>query len=477
MYGLPDMYGSPHNSADQDAGLDEFGLFEKLRAKQKEKKIATLLGKLKELYEKGRLDKCKKHAEKLAEAVEKMAKLDEGWEPDEETQAWVAFGKGEISDPNDFFDDGDGVDMRGEVVSDAGDGYLPGSNGGPGSFVVPGYEARSVWETPYAPQGGGGRPGPRRPRRRRPQGARFLPRRRQGPRQLQLPNLRRGQASPRPQPRAPAPSLRAQQRAQRGPVQQLTRRPVFGPGGRIRFGGEDAPLLQDAEDIFGGDDFGGLDDVGRKLVRKAKRVATREWNELKDDVDFKVARARHGLNEARDKVRSVFGADDGDEFGAFITQADPLDLLIASIEDDDDEFGAFAIQDTVDLQLAALDEDDDEFGALSADVRAARRNARIAKAQASAARSQTKVVRQAARQEYQDLMRQRRRSKRVDNEIDEASAQARVNQIRGGGSAQGSVMPTLEDTLGSAEDIEFAQSAPIDMDDDDEDDLDLDLEP
>lgn len=101
MYGQSDAYGSHPDPLDEDS----YGvLLEGLRAGIKEKQIAYILGKLRDLYDDGKLDKAQKKAKRLADIVVKYQALKPEYVPDTEMQAWIAFGNGEVADPNDYYD-------------------------------------------------------------------------------------------------------------------------------------------------------------------------------------------------------------------------------------------------------------------------------------------------------------------------------------------------------------------------------------
>lgn len=150
MYGTHDVYNSPHSAA--PAGLsavfgliedDEFGLFKKLRAKHQTKRIARIQGKLKTLLDKKKFKKAQKHAGKLSNAVKKLEKVDEDYEPSAETEAWIEFS--EDGDVEDLLAALSGVSITGKAT-----GFVP-------STVMP---------QAYVPSGAP--PVPSRPRRLRP---------------------------------------------------------------------------------------------------------------------------------------------------------------------------------------------------------------------------------------------------------------------------------------------------------------------
>ena len=84
MYGQPDIYGNHPDLLDEDS----YGvLLEGLRVGIKEKQIAYILGKLRDLYDDGKLDKAQKKAKRLADIVVKYQALKPEYVPDTEMQA------------------------------------------------------------------------------------------------------------------------------------------------------------------------------------------------------------------------------------------------------------------------------------------------------------------------------------------------------------------------------------------------------
>lgn len=79
-----------------------YGLFEKLRAKWKIRRISKLLGKIKMLRERGRQDKAKKRALRLAKVVNKLKGIDPSYEPTDEVLAYMAWANGDIDDPDEY---------------------------------------------------------------------------------------------------------------------------------------------------------------------------------------------------------------------------------------------------------------------------------------------------------------------------------------------------------------------------------------
>ena len=281
MYGMPDIYGAPpprigpddefgaldHDLSDNELyaycqerfggvhGMSEaevYGLFEKLRARLKKRRISKILGKLKTLFDKGRVDKARKKAKRLEKVIRKLQSLEPDYVPDEEEEAWMAFGRGEIDDPEDYraggAASGNGIDI-----------FTPQP---PSTVVATAVPTARVVQRGMMPRRPVGAPAP---------SPRLMPRRRMMPQRRFAPK--------------PGPGGRLAGRGRAAPAGRMA------PGGRLagRFGA----MGPDYEDL--------LDEYGAVLRR---------------DIDKRIASARSRFQAAvragdADRARKIKGKLDG----------------------------------------------------------------------------------------------------------------------------------------------------------------------
>lgn len=332
MYGASDIYNSPLGVDDEDDLLDEDDLEEvddefgailgigkgggvlgiALTSKAREKKIARIVGKLKELYELGKLDKAKRFAKSLRGPVKHLEKKGE-YEPTAEVQAWL-----------DFAETGDE-----EALIEALD-----------AMAWTGDEEASVASDESGVRGGGG--GGRR-RRHLPPGFRPPRYARWGPRHKASWLRRHPVAASVPSPMDP-PGFRAGVPVAR-PVPMARPVPVARPVGR--------PVAS------------AVRPRGPAPMRGAARMAfAREMGRQRAQ---HIAQSRYGLDDAvQSGVEDAFGAAPGrigaDAFQQLADRDEDGFLTSSTLfdEDDDDEVG----DDDIDLDDEQDEGQEPQFGAL-----------------------------------------------------------------------------------------------------------------